>query len=225
MTKKIASALNRIQRVIICCVILSLYFVASNAQKDIRYMGFEVNFGTKSTKLTSDYKEIDGMDVIVEGGTLGLVVGNQIIKTRVHLSGFYYSMARVRHTVNVFASGVIFNFYPINLIKKSGQALNPYLSSGITYNILKFEGHYTNHDNRINYSRSTAPYIGKIAVPSASAGFGLEWRLPRALDFIHIFAEAQYSHILKSNADEVLRYTQIDHPTSINAGVSFGFLR
>jgi hypothetical protein len=209
----------------VCCIFLLLSFISSHAQEHKRLLGFEVNFGTKSTELTSEYDAIDGMNVVVEGGTVGLVIGNQIVKSRLQVSGFYYSSAKVKHTVNVFASGLIFNFYPLNLINKSERALNPYLSSGITYNILKFNGYYTTEDSKINYSRSSAPYIGKIAIPATSAGAGLEWRLPRMYDFIHLFAEARYSWIFGRKADQVFRNTKIDNPTSINVGVSFGFLR
>lgn len=225
MVKKLVLALKRRYRTNICCIVFSLCFISSRAQEGVRYMGLEVNFGTKSGSLTSDHDAIDGMNVMVEGGTLGLVIGNQVVKTRLHVSGFYYSSARVEHTVNIFASGLIFNFYPINLINKSGKALNPYVCSGIAYNILRFEGYYTIDDSKVNYSRSSAPYIGKIAIPSATAGLGLEWRLPRIYDFIHIFAEARYSYILSSMEDKVFRNTRIDNPTSVNAGVSFGFLR
>ena len=210
---------------VIGCIFLLLSFISSPAQEHKRYLGFEVNFGTKSTELSSEYEAINGMNVVVEGGTLGLVIGNQIVKSRLQVSGFYYSSAKVKHTVNVFASGLIFNFYPLSLISKSERALNPYLCSGLAYNILRFDGYYTTQDSKINYSRSSAPYIGKIAIPAASAGVGLEWRLPRMYDFIHLFAEARYSCIFGRNADQVFENTRIDNPTSINAGVSFGFLR
>ena len=225
MVNNLVSVLKRTRRFSLFCIFLSLRFISSNAQEDLSYVGFEVNFGIKSTQLTSDHNAIDGMTLMVEGGTLGFVIGNHSLKTRLQASGFYYSGATVEHTVNVFASGLVVNFYPINLMNRASEALNPYMTSGITYNILKFEGYYTIEDSKINHSRSSAPYIGKICIPSATAGFGLEWRLPRIYDFIHIFAEARYSYNLKSNSDEVLRHTTIDNPVSVNAGVNFGFLR
>jgi hypothetical protein len=190
-----------------------------------RYFGFEVHFGAKTTRIVSDFMSIHNMDVLDEGGTLGLLFGNEVVKTRLQMAGFYYSSSRVRHTVNIVTSGMMINVYPLRFLSNSRQALNPYVSTGLEYNFIKFEGYYATLDKKINYSRSAAPYIGKIASIYGTAGVGIEWRLPRMYDFVHIFAEFRYSWVGNREADELLKNTSVCNVTSMNAGVSFGFLR
>jgi hypothetical protein len=190
-----------------------------------RYFGFEANFGAKSTKLTSDLPAIHNMGVMNEGGSLGLVIGNQLIKTRLQAAGFYYSNSSVKHTVNMIESALLLNVYPLKFINKSRQAINPYVSGGVDYSTLKFFGYYNNPDTKINYSSSSAPYIGKIASARGSIGGGIEWRLPQMRDFIHLFAEARYAWVMTQDADEPFTNTTVANSTSINIGVSFGFRR
>jgi hypothetical protein len=192
---------------------------------DYRYFGFEANFGVKSTKLTSDLSAIHNMGVMEEGGSLGFVMGNQIVKTRLQAAGFYYSNSSVKHTVNMVESAILFNVYPLKFINKSKQAINPYVSGGVDYSTLKFFGYYNNPDKKINYSSSSAPYIGKIAMTRGTVGGGIEWRLPQMRDFVHIFAEARYSWAITQDADEFYKNTTVANSTSINIGVSFGFLK
>lgn len=207
------------------CVATTIVQAQDASNSHHRYFGFEANFGAKATRISSDLTAIHDMDVLDEGGSLGFVMGNQVVKTRLQAAGFYYSSSSVEHTVNIVTSGILLNVYPLKLINKTRQALNPYVSGGVDYNIIKFRGCYTNPDSKINYSRSSAPYIGKIASTCGTAGAGLEWRLPQMYDFVHIFAEARYSWTVHRNADEVFKNTTVANPTSINIGVSFGFLR
>jgi hypothetical protein len=190
-----------------------------------RYIGFEANFGVKTTKLNSDVAAIHNMDVMEEGGSLGLVIGNQAVKTRVQAAGFYYSNSGVKHTVNMVESALIFNIYPLKFINKSKQALNPYVSGGLDYSTMKFFGYYNSPDAKVNYSSSSAPYIGKIVSTRGTVGGGIEWRLPQMHDFVHLFAEARYSFGVSQKADEFFGNTNVANSTSVNIGVSFGFLR
>lgn len=227
MDKNLQFVFGHVSFRILFSIVLFLLFNSAFAQDDYRYFGLAADFGVKSTTLSSDLVAIDGMDVGVEGGSLGFVAGNEVLKSRFRVAGFYYSSSKVRHSVNIFASGAAFNIYPIKVLNKSRQALNPYVSGGIDYNNLKFRGYYvsTTPDRKTNYSRSSAPYIGRIGTVGGTAGVGLEWRLPYEYDFVHLFAEARYTWIFRSKADEVLKNTRAENPTSINIGVSFGFLR
>ena len=190
-----------------------------------RYVGFEANFGFKTTKLTSDVAAIHNMNVVEEGGSLGFVIGNQVVKTRVQAAGFYYSNSSVKHTVNMVESALIVNIYPLKFINKSKQALNPYVTGGLDYSTMKFFGYYNVPDAKVNYSSSSAPYIGKIVSTRGTVGGGIEWRLPQMHDFVHLFAEARYSFGVSRDADEFFRNTTIANATSVNIGISFGFLR
>lgn len=226
-----STSCNRFQSLLNFClfVMLCLTSPLAKAQElrnsDYRYFGFEANFGVKSTKISSDIAAINNMGVMKEGGSLGLVIGNQIVKARLQVAGFYYSNCNVKHAVNLVESALLLNLYPLKFINKSRQALNPYVSSGIDFNSRKFFGHYTTSDSKVNYSGSAAPYIGKINSTRGIVGGGIEWRLPQMRDFVHLFAEARYSWTMNQDADELLKNTKATDATSITIGVSFGFLR
>lgn len=193
---------------------------------DYRYFGLEAAFGSKFTRLSSDLPAIDKMGVVEEGGSLGFVIGNQIVKTRLQAAGFYYSNSSVKQTVNMVESALLINVYPLKFINRSRQALNPYISTGVDYSTLKFFGYYGLADNaKINYSSSSSPYLGKVAATRGKVAAGLEWRLPQMRDFVHIFAEVRYSWNLKSEGDKLFANTTAANATAVNVGVSFGFLR
>src|SRR5688572_21904296 len=148
--------------IIVVCLNATLAQAQGLRNSNYRYVGFEANLGVKSNKITSDIAALNNMSVIKEGGSLGFVFGNQIVKTRVQAVGFYYSNSSVKQTVNSVESAVLINVYPIKLINKSKQAINPYFSGGVDYSTMKFFGYYNNPDAKINYSASSAPYVGKI---------------------------------------------------------------
>ncbi|WP_276367701.1 hypothetical protein [Chryseolinea sp. H1M3-3] len=222
---------NRLKGFVVLSFFILICFNAVLAQaqgmrnSNYRYFGFEANFGMKSTKLTSDLPALNNMAVMEEGGSLGFVMGNQLVKTRLQAAGFYYSNSSVKQTVNMVESALQLNVYPLKFINKSRQAINPYVSGGIDYSTLKFFGYYNNPDAKINYSASSAPYIGKISMTRGTVGGGIEWRLPQMHDFVHIFAEARYSWAMGQDADDFFENTKVANATSINVGVSFGFLR
>jgi|SRR5687768_11629658 hypothetical protein len=227
--QSLLSAYNMKGLVASLILIVCLHATLSQAQglrnSNYRYVGFEANLGVKSTKLASDLAAINNMGVMQEGGSLGLVFGNQVVKTRLQAAGFYYSNSSVKHTVNLVESALQLNIYPIKLINKSKQAINPYISGGVDYSTMKFFGYYDNPEAKINYSSSSAPYLGKIAATRGTVGGGIEWRLSQVSDFVHLFAEARYSWGVKRDADELFQNTKVANATSINVGVSFGFLR
>lgn len=222
---------NGFQSLLKFCVFFAVCFTSPLAKaqelrnSDYRYFGFEANFGVKSTKISSDIAAINNMGVMKEGGSLGFVLGNQIVKTRLQAAGFYYSNSNVKHTVNLVESALLVNFYPLKFINKSKQGLNPYLSSGVEYDVMKFFGHYTTSEVKGNYSTSAAPYVGKIKSTRGTVGAGIEYRLPQMRDFVHLFAEAKYSWTIDRDASEIFKNTKTANATSITMGVSFGFAR
>lgn len=193
--------------------------------KRYRYAGFEANFGSKATRLTSNIPQIDGMNVTQEGGSLGLVLGNVWMKTRLQVAGFYYSNSKVPQTVNLVESALFVNIYPINLITREFCALNPYVGIGGDYSSMKFFGYYAQDNSQPNYSSSSAPYVGRILQSRGGIATGLEWRLNRDFDFIHIFGEFRYSFNAVRDADTPLEHTKSGNATTVNLGVSFGFLK
>jgi len=192
-----------------------------------RYVGFEANFGVKSSKLSSDLAALNNMNLVEEGGSVGLVMGNQLVKGRMQVAGFYYSNSTVKHTVNLVESSLGLNVYPLKFINKSRQAINPYVSGGVDYSTMKFFGFYneTDANRKINYSSSSAPFLGKVSSTRGTVGAGVEWRLPQMHDFVHLFAEARYAWTVAQDSDELFMNTTVSNSTSINIGVSFGILR
>src|SRR5687768_12126162 len=95
-----------------------------------RYFGLEANFGVKTSALTSDVEAINNMRLVEEGGSIGLVMGNQVVKGRMQIAGFYYSNSSVKQTVNMIESSLQANVYPLKFINKSKQSINPYFSGG-----------------------------------------------------------------------------------------------
>lgn len=210
---------------LIVCLNATLAQAQGLKNSQYRYVGFEASFGVKATKLTSDVAAINNMNVMEEGGSIGFVMGNQIVKTRLQAAGFYYSNSSVKQTVNMVESALMVNFYPLKMINKSRQAINPYVSGSVDHTTMKFFGYYNKPDAKINYSNSSAPYIGKIVTTRGSFGGGIEWRLPQMHDFVHIFAEARYAWGVSQDGDDFFKNTTVANSTSVNIGVSFGFLR
>jgi len=224
---------NGFKGILILSLFMFLEFKATQAQaqqlrnSQYRYIGFEANFGVKSSTISSDLAAVNNMSVMEEGGSVGLVLGNQVVKGRMQVAGFYYSNSSVKHTVNRIESAMLLNVYPLKFINKSRQAINPYVSGGVDYSTMKFFGYYNNPEatKKINYSSSSAPFLGKIASTRGTIGAGIEWRLPQMRDFVHLFAEARYSWAISQNADDLFKNTKVSNSTSINIGVSFGLLR
>lgn len=194
-------------------------------KKRYRYAGFEANFGVKSAKISSNIPQIHGMDVKQEGGSLGFVVGNVWLKTRLQVAGFYYSNSSVPQTVNLLESALVVNIYPINLITRQFCALNPYVGFGGDYSSYKFFGYYAQDNVQYNYSSSSAPYVGRTMITRGGVAAGLEWRLNRESDFIHIFGEYRCSVNAARDADAPFENTKIGNGGTVNLGVSFGFLK
>jgi len=192
-----------------------------------KYMGFEATFGVRSFQLNSSISEINQMPVVEEGGSLGLIFGNDLLKAKIRAAGFYYSASSVPRTVDLFETEALVNFYPLEYFRKGENALDIYLIAGVSMDNIKFYGHYLAGDGeKINYSTTNEPYVGKLAQINATGGIGFEYQLPVQYDFVHLFAEAKYGAPLKSGTDsEPFKNTSVKNFTSISVGVSFGLCR
>src|SRR5690606_38985369 len=116
------------------------------------------------------------LNVTQEGGSIGVVYGNEAVRTHVQLLGLYYSSSGVSRTVDQVTSGVNVNFYPLQLVTGRSLAFSPYILTGASYNNVRFLGHYLNNpDEPVNYSTTREPYLGSVKGINAKAGIGLEW--------------------------------------------------
>ncbi len=201
--------------------------VQAQSIRPFKYMGFEASFGVRSFEIKSSIPQLNSMPVVQEGGSLGVLFGNDFLRAKVRVAGFYYSSASVPRTVDLFESEGFVNFYPLNYIRSGENALDVYLIAGISMDNIKFYGHYlTAEGEKVNYSTSSEPYLGKISQLNATGGLGLEYKLPTQAGFIHLFGEAKYGSPFQSGTDsESFKNTSIRNFTSISVGVSFGVTR
>jgi hypothetical protein len=206
----------------------SAYSYTSHAQsfRPFKYMGFEGTFGVRSFKLESSITQLDRMAVVVAGGSLGVVFGNDILRTQLRGGGFYCSTSSVPRTVDFYESEALFNFYPLEFLRKNENAIDIYLVGGISLDNIKFYGHYLSpEDKKINYS-SDEPYLGKLTQVQVSGGLGLEYQLIFNGDFVHFFAEARLGTAIYSAADrQPFENTSTSGIGSLNVGMSFGLYR
>jgi len=167
------------------------------------------------------------MGVVEEGGSLGLIFGNDYLRGKVRAAGFYYSSAKTARTVDLFESEGLINFYPLQYFRKGKAALDIYLVGGVTMDNIKFYGHYLVDDKAVvNYSVTSEPYLVKLTQISATGGIGLEYHLPMEFDFVHLFAEAKYGKPFQASTNnESFKNTTISYLSSLSVGVSFGIIR
>lgn len=191
------------------------------------YLGFGASLGVRTKTLQSDFKAIDGMKVMQEGGTAIITGGNRLIRARLE-TGFYYSGSSVPHTVDLIELGASTNIYPLQFITNNSSRIEPYLTAGFTRGLQKFHGYYHMDETskqRVNYSASREPYIGKTATSLATVGTGLEYQISDDYSFIHIFAEARYSKPVSAKNSQVMEQTSFASQMAVNVGVVFGMHR
>lgn len=220
-------------------IIISLVVIIAQAQefeplrkteKDVEqvkrdHVGFMVSFGTRSSTLSSNYAAIDGMNVLEEGGSAGIIWGSRAFETEITL-GYYYSAARVAHTTDLIEVRSSTRFYPLRAIKKGSSRVNPFLSAGVTKNYYKLYGYYTTEEiTQINCSVSKEPYLGNLNVYNASVGAGVSVSLLNDYDFLKLFASTNYSRPFSTQSSTDFRQTTMSDLWSFNLGVSFGVNR
>jgi hypothetical protein len=188
------------------------------------YRGFIANFGTRTFTLKSNIDKLDGATVGNSGGQLGLVAGGKVLRARLGLFGYYSSGQHVAGSVDMYETSLIVNFYPLELLSRSDSKLQPYLNAGLSYDRVKFFGHYLSKDpGTINYSTTRDPYLGKIKQITNSIGAGLAFKVIDNADFLHIFTEVRYLvDVSRSTNNEAFARTSIGNQLVGRVGISFG---
>ena len=198
-------------------------------------LGFDVSFGTRLFQLQSNMGAIDGMNVLEEGGTAGVVFGNPLVQVKLR-QGYFYSASSVRYTTDLIETGIEMN---INLMQLSGLGFRqwePYVLAGVTRDAVKFHGHYldisggtsTTYQDRggsqkPNYSRSEMPYLGSVVLARLEAGCGVQYRVKVMESFVHLFGEVRYGYAVGSSASQQFENTSAAHQLSLSIGTSFGW--
>jgi hypothetical protein len=194
----------------------------------ITYYGFDVTFGTRSFTLHSDISRINGMRVLEEGGSAGLLIGNKIWQTKIR-QGYFYSAGRVPYTTDLVETELNFNINVLQLVKARFRSIEPYITAGLEKNKLKLYGYYVSGDvagtNMESSSRSGQPYLGNLIATRASVGTGIQYRIPFDYAFLRLFIEMRYAYTLaQKNTAECFSKTRPSNQTAVSVGVSFGYL-
>ncbi len=192
----------------------------NNAER--HHIGVSVSFGSKATKISSNIAHIHQLNLLQEGGAVGLLWGNKALETKLAV-GFYYSASRVDHTIDLINLESSFNFYPLSALTGRKHKFEPYLTAGISANNYKFYGFYTASEAvKPNFSVSEEPYLGSVATYYGSIGTGLEFNLLRQNDFVKIFTEVNYSNPLIQKAADPFKNTHFSNQICVSLGVSVG---
>ena len=68
--------------------LLGVYSCRLQAQtRGLKYLGFETSFGTRYFSLNSNIQALNKFRLGHEGGSLGIVLGNERIKSRIQVAG------------------------------------------------------------------------------------------------------------------------------------------
>lgn len=208
-------------------IILILKSVCSEAQSRISHIGFQASFGTSIFNLNSDIAELNAKKVTQSGGLLGIVAGNDAIKARVGLLGYYTSDNKIAGTIDLYKSNASVNIYPLALFGKKTFRVQPYFTGAIAYDRYKFHGYYLNTDaGKINYSKSEAPYLGTVKQVNSSVGGGIELKIFENSDFVHFFSEVRFARNLdNTSSNKRFDYTLVSNKMQVLAGLCFGLIR
>lgn len=188
-------------------------------------LGFESSFGINSFKINSNIPEINNLNVVGEGGTIGIVCGAKGVVAKVR-QGFFYSASSVAHTIDEMRSTAILNVYPLHFLNAESR-LRPYLLLSIERSGYRMHGYYDGGDHsKRNYSVSEAPFLGKISAVQSGIGGGLEYRIKTPGHFVALFAETRYSKAIRvTSSNNLFSQTRSSGQLMMNLGVAFGYYR
>jgi len=217
---------------IILFIVLMLQSIFGNAQNfpldsQKPYKGMVVGFGTRSSAISSDIEKIHQTSMLQTGGHVGLIFGNNIVRSKIGLLGYYSSTGINTGTTDLYESNVSLNFYPLSWISGQSMMIEPYLTGGVDYDQFKFYGYYLNQEpGETNYSKVEAPYLGKIKQLNATVGVGIEVKLEDRYDFVHLFSEVKYGMQLSAQtSNTAFVNTGINNQMQVVLGISVGIHR
>jgi hypothetical protein len=197
-------------------------FEAANKKDRI---GFSVSFGSRFNNVSSSFDAINEMNLSSQGGSVGVTWGNRIVETKL-TAGYYYSGAKVPHTIEVIELESSVRFYPLSALFKKEYKVAPYFTGGVSRSYHKLFGFYGRPESGpVNYSVSTEPYLGSMTTYFGSVGTGLEVNAFNHADFVKLFAEVNYLRPFTQTSTDLFKSTALSNQVNINVGVSFGINR
>ena len=197
------------------------------------YLGFDVSFGTRLFRVQSNIDAINGMDVLEEGGSAGVLFGNNVAQVKIR-HGYYYSAARVPYTTDLVQTSLEMDINPLQLVKSKFKRCEPYLLAGVARDAVKFHGHYVDvsgsntyedrgESKKPNYSRSEMPYLGSVASTRVETGLGMTYRVKMIDSFVRFYGEVRYGYSLGTSATQQFEKTTAANQVSFSLGTSFGW--
>lgn len=190
-----------------------------------KYKGIEASLGTRHFFLESDIPEISNLQVIEEGGSAAFTFGNNYSRIAVRLIGLYYSSAGTNRTIDMLEMELSSNIYALKALRIPSKKFDLYVITGISNQFLKFYGHYVDKAARAESKGAAGrePYLGKISMINLQLGVGVEYKIERESDFVHLFFEGKSGTSLTAAADaEVFENTGVENMYALNIGVRFG---
>jgi hypothetical protein len=209
-------------------IMIGLSTSRSDAQLVKRFVrkydvGLESNFGVRLLRITSNVSEINNLNLVEEGGSIGIVASLKPISIRLR-HGYYYSSSSVASSIDLIRSGVALNFYPLQLAKETKSRVQPYVALGVHRNVFKMYGHYHPDVPPGNFSTSEAPFLGKIVSTAAGMGLGIEYVVKGPNHFVKIFTETTKGTVRgRTKTNEFFSQTQVRNRANVNIGVAFGY--
>jgi hypothetical protein len=228
MTTRIQA--NTLKAIFLFVLFIVLIFKSFTAEAqmyqngDRLYKGLVASFGTRSALVSSDIQELNQSSMLQAGGRVGVIFGNNAVRSKVGLLGYYSSAGNTPGTIDLYQSNIAVHFYPLALVMNRTPMVEPYITGGLDYDQYKFYGYYINREpGETNYSQSEAPYLGKIKEVNAAMGAGIEVKLKDDYDFIHLFSEVRYGHNLsRKTNDDAFGRTEISRQMHVIVGITFG---
>lgn len=208
------------------------YIRPRHADKKL-YLGFDASFGTRLFQVQSNVAAIHKMNVLEEGGTAGILFGNDVAQVKLR-QGYFYSASRVRYTTDLIETGFEININPLQLGRLSWRRCEPYVLAGVTRNAIKFHGHYLDvsgantygegrDSQKPNYSHSEMPYLGAVVSARLDAGVGMMYHVRVMDSFLRFFGEVRYGYTVGGSATPQFENTSTAHQLSFSLGTSFGW--
>jgi hypothetical protein len=187
------------------------------------YRGLQASYGRNSFRLQSNFPKIDNV-FNLDGGQLGVVFGNNVVRFDLGLIGYYSSVGNITGTIDLYTNHAMVRFFPLGTFTNRTFRIDPYVSLGTSYNRSKCFGYYASADDATrNYSVVREDYVGSIRQLNGTAGVGFEFKLHETYDFVHLFSEVQFNQALQSTTTrDVLSKTSLTNSMAINVGIIFG---
>ncbi|MGK7389203.1 MAG: hypothetical protein ACNS60_02595 [Candidatus Cyclobacteriaceae bacterium M2_1C_046] len=217
--------------VLITFLLLSLFQNANAQEKEweestkFTYTGLEASFGLKAYKIVSSIPEIQNDFLLQEGGSIGMVFGNDYSRFIIKPLGFYSATGSYARTINLFTVEAENNTYLLQAITKKSRRFDIYSSLGMNFQSFKFFGHYIDKDQRPSYNNKAGkePFLGKIENFAISYGMGVEYRLLHNEDFVHLFLTGKSSLPIQSSTNsDIFKETHFERHFELQFGVRFG---